>query len=131
MARFSAWAGVDETLRQLSTLSTAMRDGLRAVVRDATQRTLSATKAAAPVRSGAMRDAVAAVFFDDGDTGAVFVGPSRDRRGVRAKNLPIWLEYGTRNAEPRPFMVPAAKSAASTLEADAVRVVTNAVKAAE
>lgn len=132
MARFSALDGVDETLRKLSTLTVALRDELRGVVRKATERTLSATKSAAPVRTGAMRDAIKAIYFDGGDTGAVFVGPSNDTRGrTRAKNLPIWLEYGTRKASDRPFLVPAAKAAAAAMEADALRIVTASTRAAE
>jgi hypothetical protein len=136
VARFNAMSGVDDTLRKLTALSVQMRDGLADVVRKATEQTHRAAVAAAPNRSGAYREAIKTTYFDDGLTGSVFVAPHRDPggrwgAGMRPKNLPIWLEYGTRRAAERPHLVTSARSAATAFQADTLRVVTNAVKAAE
>jgi hypothetical protein len=132
MARYAALQGVDETLHSLSGLSVEIRSGLREVVRKATERTLRAAISAAPSRTGALRDTgLRAKYFDDGDVGSVFVAPTRDARGTRAKNLPIWLEYGTRRAAERPFLVPAGEASAESFGAESLRVVTSAVREAE
>lgn len=134
--RFNALDGVDEALRKLTVASVQVRDGLREVVRETTERAYHQARASAPVgrrSGGTTRDAVSRTYFDDGATGAVFVAPMRDpvTGARRAANLPIWLEYGTRTTAQRPFLTPAASEAASAFTAATVRVVTNAIKAAE
>jgi len=134
MARYSALEGVDETVRKLTALRGQMRDDLVAAVESATERTEQRARALAPVgkrNGGQTRDAITTVYFDEGLTGSVFVAPVRDRRGLRPKNLPVWLEYGTRKMTNHPFLAAAGRESARAFEADSVRVVARAVKAAE
>ena len=136
MARYQTLTGVEDVTRALGALRGELRDGLRGVVREATTRTRAQAASAAPVArvgGGATRQAVSQVFFDDGDTGAVFVAPTRDWRTGRrrAKNLPVWQEYGTRKADAHPFLAPAGRANGRRMEQDALRLVTQAVGKAE
>jgi hypothetical protein len=135
MARYQTLTGVDAVLQGLGGLRGQLRDGLRGLVRSATTQTEAHARTTAPVgrlRGGTTRAAIRHTYFDDGDTGAVFVAPMKDARGRRrAKNLPVWLEYGTRKMDPRPFLVPAGREAGRRMAQDALTLVTQAVKRAE
>lgn len=136
MARYQALSGVEATTRALALLRRDCQEGLRGLVRTATERTRSRAAAAAPVArvgGGATRQAISKTFFDEGNTGAAFVAPTRDWRTgrTRAMNLPVWLEYGTRRAAARPFLTPAGEQEGRTLEREALRLVTQAVTKAE
>lgn len=136
MARYQTLTGVEEATRSLASLQGELRDGLRGLVRTATERTRARAAGAAPVArvgGGATRQAISRIYFDDGDTGAAFVAPTRDWRTgrIRAKNLPVWQEYGTRRAAPHPYLAPAGRAEGHQMEAAALRLVTGAVAKAE
>jgi len=62
--------------------------------------------------TGRYREAIKQKVFDDpdGPKGSVFViqGPwVRNLQQRWPKNLPFWLEYGTRKMDPRPRLIPA------------------------
>jgi hypothetical protein len=136
MARYQALGGVELTLGALQHLSVELRTSLRGLVRTATERTRARAAAGAPVArvgGGATRQAISKTYFDDGDTGSVFVAPTRDWRTgrVRAKNLPIWQEYGTRRAAEHPYLTPAGREEGRRMVDASLRLVANAVAKAE
>jgi len=136
MARYQALGGIDLTLGALRRLPVELRTELRGLVRAATERTRARAAAAAPVArvgGGATRQAISKTYFDEGDTGAVFVAPTRDWRTgrVRAKNLPVWQEYGTRRAAAHPYLAPAGREEGRRMEDASLRLVAQAVARAE
>lgn len=136
MARYQALGGIDLTLGALRHLPVAIRTELRGLVRAATERTLARAVQAAPVArvgGGATRQAISKTFFDEGDTGAVFVAPTRDWRTGRgrAKNLPLWQEYGTRRASAHPYLIPAGHVEGRRMEDASLSLVSRAVAQAE
>lgn len=131
-------AGLQETLRNLATIRVEIRPSIRGVVRDLTIETQSSARAAAPVRTGILKDAIQIKFFDDGDTGVVFVAPRDDWRIVkdgylrkgnrRAANFPLWVEYGTAKWRGRPFLMPAFRSRRAAFSERALEVVRRLVE---
>lgn len=136
MARYQALGGVEATTRALALLRADLRTGLRGLVKTATVAAQTRAQGAVPVArvvGGATRQAISKTYFDDGDTGSVFVAPTRDWRTNRRRptNVPVWLEYGTRKMDGRPFLTPAGRQAGRQMEAEAIRLVTGAVRKAE
>lgn len=134
--RFGALHGVEETIAKLGAMGDSLRAELRGLVRAATMGAAVRAKSDAPVgrvSGGTTRDAITTRFFDDGETGAVFVGPMRDpiTGRKRADNLPLWLEYGTSRAPRRPFLVPAGRAEVAQFERACVDAVTRIVARAE
>ncbi len=81
--------------------------------------------------SGAYRDAIRWKVFanPDGPVGTVFViqGPWAGHPGTLwPKNLPLWLEYGTRRAGPHPHLIPAFNAAVERTNRDVERLITQA-----
>ncbi len=136
MARYQALSGVEDVTRALGALRDDLRTGLRGVVRTATTRTHARAVQAVPVArvaGGTTRQAVRTTYFDDGDTGSVFVAPMVDPRTgrKRARNVPLWQEYGTRRADPHPYLTPAGRAEGRAMEREALRLVTATVAKAE
>lgn len=136
--RFYVLQGVDDTLGKLAALREALPRALLVLVAEATKLTQQEARAQVRMRSGTTRDAILTTFFDEGETGAVFVGPMRDPAGrfgrsgraLRPKNLPRWIEFGTRRMTEAPFLLPASdrnyRWLASRAEAMAARLVQQA-----
>lgn len=106
-------AGLEEDVKPL------IREVTEDAQRDAIARWDQSQKGTQP-RTGRYREAIRKVFFDDADgfKGSVFVAPMDDprRRGWRAVNLPLWLEYGTRYMSARPHLIPAFELARRKLD---------------
>lgn len=86
---------------------------------------LQAIQAAPVGRTGQLRSAIHITQFRDGNV-SVFVGTTKDPRTGkdRPANLPLWLEYGTRRAGARPFLVPAGAAIEPQLDAEITRLMT-------
>lgn len=136
--RFYVLQGVDQTIDKLETLRRELPQQLTALVAEATRLTQVDARALVRSRSGTTRNAILTTFFDEGLTGAVFVGPMSDPEGrfgrtgraLRPKNLPRWLEFGTRRMTNGPYLLPAASRnytwLASRAQAMAARLVREA-----
>ncbi len=125
--RAAALEGLDLSLTQLDDLVEGCGPGIREIIKRETDRMHAEARAAA-ARIGKTRrysNAIRKIFFDDGMTGRVFVAPiatwghERLRRGWEwlPKNVPIWLEYGTRKAADVPHLLPALERARTRMGA--------------
>ena len=108
--------GVDLSLREVDGLWASVDDvraDIREVTEDARREAVARWEMShrpGSKRTGNYRNAIRAIFFDDGWTGKVFVSTQADTRfgnGVRPVNLPLWLEYGTRFMRAMPHLGPA------------------------
>lgn len=119
-ARAAELAGLDLSLRGLDELVEAM-GGPAALALMEEQTDIMHRDAQSRARfgkTGRYREAIRKKVFDneDGPAGTVFVIPVRDEDGKRKpKNLPVWLEYGTRRARAFPHLLPALAAAKERL----------------
>lgn len=134
--RASAFDGVDVALGELDRLTSACRDGLQKVIKESTARIQSNARARLRAAQGRGHvgpyqtvEAIRRITFDNGDTGVVYVGKTRDEKGkLRPAMLPLWIEYGTIKQYSRPFLIPAFAVERSTFDANALRLLETAAK---
>ncbi len=119
-ARAAALEGLELSLSQLDGLVEAM-GGPEALALMEEQTDIMWRDALSRARfgkTGRYREAIRKKVFDnpDGPAGTVFVTPMRDEDGkLRPKNLPLWLERGTRRARAFPHLLPALAAAKERL----------------
>lgn len=105
-----AWCG---------SVSGAVQRELRRVFFDVGMTIMQTARRNAPVgRYAVLQRSILFKQFSDGNV-SVFVGtmPAPGRSySERPANLPLWLEYGTRRAGAKPYLLPAANGAKSELE---------------
>ena len=133
-ARAAALDGLDLTLGELDGLADAMGGApLLALLQEHTLlMERDAQARAAWGKSGRYREAIRSKVFDnpDGPVGSVFViqGPwTRNLARLWPRNLPIWLEYGTRRMGARPHLLPALAAGKERFSAALLRLLASRV----
>lgn len=115
-------AAAKVVVTDLAALGTELRDALRHVVRLTTPEIRRAAEGRAPVKTGTLKRSINLVFFDDGDVGSVYVRQSYDPavasgKTYRAREFPLWIEFGTITSSARPFLIPAMNQMRSVFDA--------------
>ena len=124
--------GVESAIAGLDALRTQMPRALVTLIRSATEEAAVKARHLAPRQTGGLRTSISTKYFDDGETGAVFVAPSVDAHGrKRGKNFPRWVEFGTRRMDARPYLLPASAWSFSRLMTEAPKLVARFVKQSE
>lgn len=124
--------GVGNTIAGLDKLIEQMPRALVSAVRVCTEEAAVRARAAAPRRTGGLITSIGVKYFDDGETGAVFVGPSEDAKGrKRHRMFPRWIEFGTRKMGDHPFLLPASEASFRRLMRTAEDMVRRFVREAE
>lgn len=103
--------GLAELRRAVQRLPDVVQTALRKVARDTALRVRSNAAAKVPVDSGITHDSIAVIPNPEEQFYRVETGPApphrREGRTAFLPNLPLWIEYGTRFKQARPFMRPA------------------------
>lgn len=128
--RAASLEGLDLALGGLDGLAAAMEGPeMEALVAEHTDLMLQDARSRARFgRTGRYREAIRAKVFanPDGFVGAVFViqGPwARKLSVLWPKNLPLWLEYGTRKMDAKPHLLPAFHAAKERLSRAVERLI--------
>ncbi len=150
----SSLAGLDETLAKLDRLVAQFPRAVPALVRSVTEAAATHARAHAPRMSGSLQAAIRTSYHDDQWTGAVFVEPVAEKNAMRWKasrldaarkrkpgafgaqptrpaKFPVWIEWGTRRMQPRPFLIPAGAWAWQKMRDELPLLIERFVKEAE
>jgi hypothetical protein len=133
--RFYTLVGVDTTIDKLDRLVEQFPRALVTLIRTCTEGAKAQAIATAPRgKTGQLRDNIFTKYFDDQTTGALFVGgrmADPRTQKTRARLFPVWIEFGTRYVDPKPFLLPAGRAGWARLMTEAPAMIERLVKEAE
>lgn len=131
---FYTLVGARQVIAGLEELARQAPRALATLVRHCTETAKAQAIAAAPSRTGLLRDNIFTKYFDEQRTGVVFVsGRIKDpgRAKSRGRKYPKWIEFGTMNMQARPYLLPAGETGRRRLEELAPQIIERFVKDAE
>lgn len=117
--------------KQIGALPIRLRRQLASAIKDEADRLATAIKAAAPVRTGALRDSVKVRRTKHDLTLEVTAGGDSTTHGDRGPggeaDYAVFTEYGTRHSPAHPFFYPTARVMQAEINANIQKAVSDAL----